>query len=603
MFSKLSLKATSIILLLLLLLATGVSVIGGSYINNDARYIQTSWQTFDAERSEMTRFESQLRAALGYGGMIHDFKNYVLRKDPKLKILALGHLNKGRAVIDQYRNLNLSNAERAAIQDIDSTINDYEKSLNQAASMIKNGANSVSIDHKVKVDDVPALHALAMLHKQSSIRVMRYGTPASKALLLSELRGVLGFGGMIHSFKNYILRKDSADYQASISKIREGQALLKTYRELLPTPGEEAALYDIENILTAYADALKSKQNQIISDSSPEDIDQTVQVDDSKALRALSILDSEIEATIQVRSLTMDTTINQLVDISTSLLWGGMIILGSVALFSFMLIRSQFIAPLQLLSSSMKALCSGNFEIAIANTNSVNEIGDMARAVQLFRENLIHVKEVEERLTQSNEELNAQLSSVQDLKTRSDEQAVKAINLAEGLAAARNEAQQSSQRAEADENRIRTIMNTVIDGIITIDAKGLIETFNLAAQSMFGYTDEEVMGKNVNILMPEPYKSKHDQFLASYHLGEGAGLMGKRVELTAIRLDGTTFPIELTIRMTRIGGDAKFIGVMRDITEQKAAKEEIHRLAMTDQLTGLANRNLFHQRFDESLKL
>lgn len=603
MFNGLSLRVTSVILLLLLLLAAGVVVAGGGYINNGAAYIKTSWQTFDAERSETTRLETSLRAALGYGGMIHAFKNFVLRKDVRLKVKTLGHLNEGRAILDQYGNLNLSKAELAAVDDIRATIDNYENALNHASSLIESGENSLSIDGKIKVDDSSALYALEMLHKQSFIRVTRHGIPVSKSLLLSELRGVLGYGGFIHHYKNYVLRKNTDNAKASLSNIVEAQGLLRKYRSLQPTPGEGVALNDIEKTIADYADRMQTKKALILSNSLPEVVDKVVQVDDKKALRALSILDAEIAASIQGRSEAMGLTIDQLVDVSKALLWGGLIILGGIAIISFALIRGQFVAPLQILSRSMNDLCSGDLDVEIAHTQTANEVGDLARAVQKFRKNLIHVKEVEEQLTQSNDELNTQLLGVQDLKDRSDEQAAKAIDLAEGLAVARQGAEQATQRAEADEKRIRTIMNTVLDAIITIDGTGLIETFNPAAQSMFGYTEEEVMGKNVNILMPEPYKSKHDQYLAAYHAGEGAGRMGKRVELTAIRFDETTFPIELTIRMTRIGGNVKFIGVMRDITEQKRAQEEIQRLAMTDQLTGLANRNQFHQRFNETLKL
>ena len=131
------------------------------------------------------------------------------------------------------------------------------------------------------------------------------------------------------------------------------------------------------------------------------------------------------------------------------------------------------------------------------------------------------------------------------------------------------------RRHNAEENlrqnevRLRTILDTVADGIITIDNDGRIETFNSAAERIFGYRAEEVLGDNVNILMPEPYHGAHDGYLNNYKRTHEAKVIGIGREVSGRRKDGSTFPLDLTISEMRMGNELKFAGVVRDITERK----------------------------------
>ncbi len=125
------------------------------------------------------------------------------------------------------------------------------------------------------------------------------------------------------------------------------------------------------------------------------------------------------------------------------------------------------------------------------------------------------------------------------------------------------------------EVREAAIVNTVIDSIITINAKGIIESFNPAAESMFGYDANDVIGRNVNILVPEPYHDEHDGYLDRYHETGKANIIGFGRELEAVRRDGSVFPMELSVSEMQIGEEQKFTGVIRDITERKKAEEEL----------------------------
>ena len=129
------------------------------------------------------------------------------------------------------------------------------------------------------------------------------------------------------------------------------------------------------------------------------------------------------------------------------------------------------------------------------------------------------------------------------------------------------------KQAEAElrdrESRVRAIVDTVVDGIVTIDAKGVIETFNPAAERIFGYPSREVIGRNVKILMPEPYHGEHDGYLHSYVKTGDAKVIGIGREVIGQRKDGSTFPMELAVSEMAVAGARMFTGIVRDITERK----------------------------------
>jgi sigma-B regulation protein RsbU (phosphoserine phosphatase) len=116
------------------------------------------------------------------------------------------------------------------------------------------------------------------------------------------------------------------------------------------------------------------------------------------------------------------------------------------------------------------------------------------------------------------------------------------------------------------EARIRAIVETAADGIITIDERGLIETGNPAVEEMFGYAWEEMIGRNVSLLMPSPEREEHDDHLARYAQTRRPNIIGIGREVRGRRKDGTIFPVDLSVSETRLGDRCFFTGIVRDAT-------------------------------------
>lgn len=129
--------------------------------------------------------------------------------------------------------------------------------------------------------------------------------------------------------------------------------------------------------------------------------------------------------------------------------------------------------------------------------------------------------------------------------------------------------------------RLKGIVDTAVDGIITINERGIVETMNPAAERIFGYGIDEVVGRNISMLMPEPYQSEHDGYLERYRRTGERRIIGIGREVRGRRKDGSEFPMDLAVSATNLGDRRIFTGLVRDITARKELEREI--LEISDQ--------------------
>lgn len=141
-----------------------------------------------------------------------------------------------------------------------------------------------------------------------------------------------------------------------------------------------------------------------------------------------------------------------------------------------------------------------------------------------------------------------------------------------------------SQRTQAlreKHEHLQATWNSAFDAIITIDSQGLIETANLAAEKMFGYPNAGMIGQNVKMLMPSPFREEHDGYLRHYRETGQARILNMPRELVARRKDGSTFPIDLSV--TQVDHSEYFTGIIRDISERKELQKHVLESAAEEQ--------------------
>jgi len=129
-----------------------------------------------------------------------------------------------------------------------------------------------------------------------------------------------------------------------------------------------------------------------------------------------------------------------------------------------------------------------------------------------------------------------------------------------------------TEELKDSEARSAAIVNTAVNGIITITKDGIIKTFNPAAEKIFNYQADEVIGKNIKILMPDPFYSEHDGYIANFHHTGKRKIIGIGREVKGRRKDATIFPMWLAVNFAKVGGEKIFVGCIVDITERKKAE-------------------------------
>ncbi len=144
------------------------------------------------------------------------------------------------------------------------------------------------------------------------------------------------------------------------------------------------------------------------------------------------------------------------------------------------------------------------------------------------------------------------------------------------------ERRRSEEQYKSLTQNLKSVIDTAVDGIIIIDDQGLIQDFNPACETLFGYAPQEVIGQNVKVLMPEHYAREHDQYLNNYQETGDAKIIGIGREVTGRRKDGSEFPMELSVgEITDASASGHYVGIIRDITERKLAEERYKALTQS----------------------
>ena len=139
----------------------------------------------------------------------------------------------------------------------------------------------------------------------------------------------------------------------------------------------------------------------------------------------------------------------------------------------------------------------------------------------------------------------------------------------------RSRSEAARKAVQQTETRIRHIVQNLADGLVIISERGIVQEFSPSAERIFGYTGPEVVGNNINMLMPSPDKEQHDGYLDKYRRTGEQYVIGAAREVTAQRKDGELFPVELGVSEAVVGGEKLFIGLIRDITERKEAEDAL----------------------------
>jgi len=192
------------------------------------------------------------------------------------------------------------------------------------------------------------------------------------------------------------------------------------------------------------------------------------------------------------------------------------------------------------------------------------------------------------------------------LKEKINDNTREAMNLHSGLSEMHELVDvfdQMQNRLISEQKYLDSIVNNAAESIITVNNMGIIQGYNYAAEELFGYKSEEVLGENISLLMPQATRHNHDRFMDESRVRGFLHVSNEKRELVAQHKEGHSVPVSLKLSETVIDGERYFIGLLSDISEQKAMLEALHSLAKYDEVTGLYNRNYFRISLTSAMDL
>ncbi|MEL6794068.1 MAG: hypothetical protein AAFP78_11465, partial [Pseudomonadota bacterium] len=268
--------------------------------------IKAEWTLFSAARTPMKTAQNDLVGALGYGGMIHEFKSFVIRGDQERYARTALKIGAALEALRHIEAIAADEQDIEAVEAIREVVNAYMSSLDDVLWAIRRGAPPEEIDGSVQVDDGPAIAGLNALRE-------RYGAVSGeegKAELLVRLRKTLGYGGMIHQFKDFVIRKDAPRTIKIVNDISEAEEILTRYEALGVSGAEKAALGAIAGVISSYRNKLDEIKRAVAAGADAKEIDGRAKVEDGPALTALETLNSELAADVSAAKQIVDGSLD-----------------------------------------------------------------------------------------------------------------------------------------------------------------------------------------------------------------------------------------------------------------------------------------------------
>ena len=503
--------------------------------------IDSLWDGFQTSHSHKARALNALYSEIGYGGMIHNFKNYLIRHQPENADAVKSSLGGAKAAIALYRSLELNQSEKEALTAVEANLAAYENVLPVIEALIEKSQTVRSIDQQVKVSDEAALKGLRVLLEQGQLE---HAGSTSRAEVVSQIRRALGFGGMIHQFKNAILRDDKDALDRASEALNKANLSIEKYLAFDLNSKELLAIRNIQNVLSNYSTKIHNAKKLDLQSMAVGEIDKLVQVDDEPALLGFKTLDKQIIHLNEQAEENLSQKLSLVISAQKQVLYLTIFTIMLFIVGGSWLLRFQILKPILTLTSTMKDIVKGEHEGEIAGVEKRDEIGDMARALEVFHENMYLLECTKAELYAANMSLEHRVK-------------------------------ERTQALQNSEQRLKAILETAVDAIIIIDENGCIQSFNRAAEIMFGYTANEVLNNNINLLMPESFKAFHNQHIQNYLVSGRNKAIGHVRELEAQRKDGEIFPIHVSVSEVKSSEGVFFTGIIRDISELKTFQQEL----------------------------
>ena len=366
---------------------------------------------------------------------------------------------------------------------------------------------------------------------------------ANKVVLLSQIRAALGVGELTDHLHKYSATGNAHELVEAHRNLLQLKVLLRGYRSSNTSGAENLALERIQQRLDVIRTWMVDSESKM--QTGPVWQLQIFPVHNQPIQDALTFLDRALSEQRQSRVSFLSATVHNL---STQTLYSALaisLLLIIITVGFAWFFRANLRIPIENLAAAFGRInpsSDGDQTLPVRNPVQPNELDQVAMAGNKFLDELqIHMKE----------------------------------------------RQQTSDALRESEQHVRAILDNTGEGIITIDSRGLINSYNKGAQKIFGYSADEVIGRNVSMLSPPSERHAHDGYVANSNMHESRIINNTR-NLNGCRKDGSVFPLELHVTRMGSGEDKAFIGIMRDITERMVAQRKLEAAVVSAETANLA---------------
>ncbi|GEO82066.1 bacteriohemerythrin [Pararhodospirillum oryzae] len=456
-----SFKTLSGVMIAVLVLMGAVLWICAVGIQGKVSSTDAFWRQYQDTTAPKGVAMEKIVASLGYGGMIDNYTRYVLRKDEQFRSDVMASAGEALGAINDYRAAGATPAEESALATLEQVVRDYRARIAEVDALIGANLDAATIHDGIVVNDQPALDAIATL--QAAVRADKHGdaNSHSRTEILAQIRAALGFGGMIHLFRDALLDRDEnrvVDILTSIASAREGVEALRT---LGVNPVEEEALTAIEDVIAHYEQNTSVAAEMFSTPATVEEIDAVVAIPDGPALQGFMTLERELAARYAGERDSVSRNLSATQWLSYAII--GVAVISSTAMIALVVWIQVFrmVRPVRAITGIMKRLSSGDLHLSVPGLDRHDEIGQMAAALEVFREGLIKAESLAQAEREQQEEKARQTQHLENLLRDFDLAMISVLeSLGEADSAMKVTAGQMTEGAEGTRREASTVSDS-----------------------------------------------------------------------------------------------------------------------------------------------